>query len=360
MTKRTLTLCLVAALAVASADAFASRARNLVTGTGDGGTFLGTDGNIGSFYVDDAYNMFYNPSYIMNNGEWATIEKDNTSNQTGIASDTGAMGGFTTKIMGFGVGFFMNRQEANPSPFANTATRPIELFVGGDHGVKWGLGVAYASHTNKALATDQTNTDVALRAGVQVMGIEPFFHFKVMGKNKHVDPDLGGSYMAFGAKYRFGEWTPYAAARLTSYDTSATASEKVNVWGFGLGRNTKLGAGAALNYSIGYWRTKDTAKLTSALPNEVNYAYIPIDLSASGDVTSWLTLRGGLGYRLMAVNGAGTQPSNATGRFGATINVGSVSLDWGVGSTAAAQDLDGDTFDMSNGLFTAASLTYKM
>lgn len=353
MTKRIIAICLAVSF-FGSASVFASRARNLVWGGGEGGAILGGAGDNGSFYVNDAYNIFYNPSYLVDGGEWATIEKDATG--TGAQ---GAAGGFATKIMGFGVGFYFNRAsaDANPTSAAGAALRPLELLVAGDHGVKWGVGASYASNTVAARAEDKTDMDLTLRAGVQVAGLEPFAMFKVIGSNNAVAGADGNTAMAFGTKYRFGEWTPFAA-----WSSASTEDQNVrNNFGLGVGRNTKLGEGATLNYAIGYWRTRTVAALGDPAESTV---LVPVSLSASGDITGWLTLRGGLVYNFASLDkdGSTAAAGDVTGRIGASINVGAVSFDWAVGSAGggAADNLDGNNFDFANGLFSSGSLTYRM
>ena len=36
-------------------------------------------GSSGTFYMDDAYNMFYNPAYVTDAKNWAIIEKSNAT-----------------------------------------------------------------------------------------------------------------------------------------------------------------------------------------------------------------------------------------------------------------------------------------
>lgn len=344
MTKRIWTLSFaMLALALVSYNASASRARIATWGTGEAGAILGTSATTGSLFVNDAYNMFYNPSYLNGAADMAVIEKAQ-SNTPGSA-----FGGFTHKFMGFGLGFFFNRT-GSVSGIAATE-RPIEFLFAGDHGVKWGLGVAWASNKTSAVSTAKTDKDLTLRAGIQFMNFEPFAEFTVMGVK---DTDVGTNNiqdkytnMAFGLKYKFGEWTPAAAIRMQTQTINNGAKDTVKQnWGLGIGRNTKLGEGVTLNYSTGYWhsRTGSGGALTDTRK-------IPVNVSASGDVTSWLTLRGGLVYNAMSITGDVTNASETVGgTFGSSINVGAVSFDWAVGSTAGTENPMGVTFDFANGL----------
>src|SRR5690606_29246712 len=138
---------------IAGSNAHASRARLLVHGTGDAGAILGTAGDNGSFFVDDAYNMFYNPSYLIDGKNWAIVEHLN-----GAAT---AMGGFTMDIASFKLAMFMNRQAAIATTGAGygagaTPIRPIEVLFAGDTGVKWGVGASYAAMAG----TSNTNSEL--------------------------------------------------------------------------------------------------------------------------------------------------------------------------------------------------------
>ena len=70
-------VCLMAMVALASTDVFASRARVVTMGTGDGGLILGGNGDRGSFSYDDGYNIFHNPAEVNQFNNWGIIEKSN-------------------------------------------------------------------------------------------------------------------------------------------------------------------------------------------------------------------------------------------------------------------------------------------
>src|SRR4051812_7704424 len=112
MSKRLLTFAFVVCCAATfNNNAFAARAHLAVMGTGDAGLLGNAFNSGGSFYYDDAYNMFYNPAYVNDFRNWATIEKFN-----GSAS---AMGGFATKISNMYLGLFVNRADAIQGTWTN-------------------------------------------------------------------------------------------------------------------------------------------------------------------------------------------------------------------------------------------------
>jgi len=153
MSKRILAVTLAFGI-LATSNAFASRARTSVLGTGDAGLFL----TGGSFFYDDARNIFYNPSYVNDFKNWGIIEKSNGTT-TGVQAGTNsqAEGGFVTSMGAFNLGVYLNRMSdlAHAAGSSNiTDSRPIEVFFGGDaSNMKWGLGLDYASASAAASRT---------------------------------------------------------------------------------------------------------------------------------------------------------------------------------------------------------------
>ena len=362
---------------LATSNAFASRARQLVMGTGDASTTL----NGGSLYYDETYNIFYNPSYVNNYKNWAIIEKSNFSGTAGIG--TTAQGGFSTSIMNFETAFYFNRGNAvfnNPNSAFGTAptgyvsatpVRPFDLFVGGDVGFKWGLGLTYGSNATTAgtspvsggALASANSTDLTMHLGAQVADLEPFLSYKLSGKETTTAGDATHNFMRVGTRYHVGDWTPYAA--LTTWKDQAvgagSAAIQETTYGAGLGRSMKLTEGLHMHYAASLWRLSDTGGTV-----ERKRTILPLDFSVEGEATSWLTLRGGVGYRLadrLSGSGAGTVGDMTTGRIGASVHVSKVDVDWAIGKAAgtaeAAADANTQSFDISNNFFTAASVAYR-
>lgn len=338
--------CLISTLIITlmATDAFASRARVSVLGSGDNGGIVNGRGHGGSLFYDDAYNMFYNPVYINDHKDWATIEKSNFS-ATGVG--TTAQGGFVTSMADFAVGLYMNRVGGIISQTNRNLMRPIDLIIGGDMGMKWGFGLTYGSFKN-----GPSDQDLVLRAGVNMMGFEPFLTAKVLGKDRTSGSDLTHHHYSAGFRYRYGEWTPYLA-----YRQDRTASNNVNnSFGAGIARNSEVAEGVMLNYAVGYW--KETVS---------GQQRVPLDVSVEGKAVSWLTLRGGITFDVMNQTqkvSATTDPTS--GRIGAGFHVGPVDFDFAVGSNAGANaqtevatDTTSQTFDIANGFFSQAALTYN-
>jgi len=300
----------VLALSLVSTGAFASQAKNLVSGGGDAGNILGDTGMNGSFYTNDEYNIFWNPSFINGQKSWAIIENGEDS-----GSDTSA--GFVTAMGGLNVGAFFGRE-------APQGSQAIDVIVGGDMGMKWGVGLTQTlSQTNSNKASTTT-----LKAGVQVADFEPFASFDVKNTANGTD---NATNTTVGTRYHYGEWTPYAA-----YNTSkaAGATDSDNKWGLGLGRNAKMGE-VSMDYALSYWHT------------DAGYS-VPLNLMLSADASSWMTVRVGFAHDIRA-----SAASPTSTNIGATFKMGKADLDMVVGNNTAG------SFGIDENLFANAGLKYS-
>jgi len=329
-------------------------------GTGDAGAFLSG----GSFFYDDARNIFYNPSYVNDFKNWGIIEKSNAPGNT-------AEGGFVTSLGAFNLGLYFNRLSGinnmvgNPGTFNNM--RPIEAFFGGDAGnLKWGLGLDYAAASTTTAGTSNSNTEMKIRAGVQVADFEPFGWATLIGADKIATGGGDGNKYktyGFGLRYKMGEWIPYAGWRMDKRTAAATTADtKATTWLVGLGRTTKIGEGARMNYAVAFARNNNGAS------NPTGRSVIPVNVSVEADANSWLTARAGLSHNLYDQTNAGTSDENTTGRIGLGIHIGKADLDFAVGKSTLTEQtastgetaggIDSQTFDIGSGFFSQASVAY--
>ncbi len=385
---------------LAGSNAFASRAHEVVMGTGDGGTIL----NGGSFFFDDNRNMFYNPAYINDFKNWATIEKSNAPRGTAEA-------GFVTSFTNFNLGVYFNRGDAfvgfpglasnqggggstpgttylpdasgsyTSGSGAGNPLRPIELLVGGDMGVKWGLGLTYASSSSNAGTNGKAGTSApatpgnkgyfGAQIGASIANLEPFFGMNFIGRN--LDKDLNSHYYRGGVRYHWGEWTPYAAVLSTNYNDERVAGTLNKLtgtnWGLGLGRSAKIAEGVRMNYALSYWNVHEKNETnggtgTPTVETKWNRSIVPVDMAIEGDLASWITLRGGFAFRIWdSVGGTAAQDvaDTTTARLGAGLHFGKADIDFAFGMGQSATEgaqADSQTLGVSENLFTAASLTY--
>jgi len=321
MTKRIIA---VIALCLVSSSAFASQAKNIVTGGGDGGKILGATGMYGSFYTNDEYNIFWNPSFINGQKNWAIIEN---------GAGSGTSGGFVTDMAGFTVGVFLNRPTVLGAPVAGSA-QLIDLVIGGDMGVKWGVGLT------RSLSSGSPNF-TQVNAGVMVGDFEPFVNY-LLKDSDGASPESKISGTTVGTRYHFEDWTPYVAYKTGKETTAGVAGEAATTWGLGLGRDAKLGA-IQMNYAVSYWRNGGSNPKSSI---------VPVNMTFSAEAASWLTLRAGFKHDLIA-RGAAVAATTTT--LGGTVNMGKAALDMVVGENGAGDN----SFGFSNDLFANVGLTYK-
>jgi hypothetical protein len=342
---RTLTAVLIVGI-LASSNVFASRARQAVMGTADPFSVVPS----GTLYYDDALNIFYNPSYANDFKNWAAIEKANKA----AAGTSDAEGGFVMSLASFKLGAYMNRVEGiNTGPGLTTAYtyndsfRPIDLIFAADLGIKMGVGLSYGGFKATVPLVSEAK-DWTLRAGAQISGFEPFVNIKFYAKE--VTAGIEGTHSGFtlGTRYKWGEWIPFVALRHDNLKLAGVTT-KSSVLGGGFGRNTKLSKAARFNYALSGWR--DT---------NANRYILPIDFSVESDLTTWMTGRAGFSYRLWDRTSDLSNAVGTTGRLGMTFHSDQIAFDWAIGGGGAvgAGDVDFPTFDLSGGLFAAASLSY--
>jgi len=205
-----------------------------------------------------------------------------------------------------------------------------------------------------------------LKAGVQVADFEPFGFITLIGADKIATGGGDGvkyKTMGFGLRYKMGEWIPFGGWRQDK-QTAAGTDTKQSFWTAGLGRTTKIGEGARMNYSLAVVRATSQVGTTSGR------TVIPANISVEADANSWLTARAGLSHNVYdrtttTAAGDASTGANTTGRIGLGIHVGKGDIDFAVGKSGTAfaraegaADLDAQTFDISNGFFAQSSVSY--
>lgn len=365
--------------------AWASNARELTLGRGDGRRLL----NKGSLTYDSMYNIFYNPSYINDYKNWVIVEKGYINGNVATTATSQNQGGFATSLYNLNVGAYLNNTDMlNMGGIATTGaygTRPIDVFVGGDFGVKVGASVHYAQQAATGPVGTANNSlpggrHIVGRIGAQFMDFDPFFHYVISSRDRSVPEDKRTGYVA-GLRYHFGEWVPYAMYVNTEAKQTVGTTEtkdKDNWWIAGLGRSTKVGEGTRLVYSVAYTRN-NTENTVANVGGKGWNVQVPVEVGVEGDVLSWMTLRGGIGYNVISrqgdtFNNAG---DNTYARVGAGFHLGKVDVDWVFGANtsgatvaagganasggagASGQSIDANTIGLDSQTFSRVSVSYK-
>lgn len=344
MNKRIISALVLAGMITSSA-AFASKGRELVLGHGGSTT--------GSFFYDTETNMFYNPSYVNDSKNWLQFEKNGEF-------------GLVTSMMNLNMGLWLNRFDGTQNISSGTNANVIDFLVGGDMGVKWGLGINYGQQDAiVGAASSDTNTFMAARLGAQFSGFDPFVGFTVSGERKVGTITKTHTYkgMNAGFRYHYGEWTPYAVYNTTTDKTEAVgatvASEsKTTSMVAGLGREAKLAEGVRLMYALFYSNTG--RKIADVKDPSGTITALPVNVGVEADALSWLTLRAGATQTLI-----GTGATRATtARVGGSFHIAKVDVDYAFGnssSTGGTSSVTPDSTDVGfdSGTFHKVGLHYS-
>lgn len=399
---------------LASSSAFASLARLAVMGTEPAFTSAGAAVTVntvnGSLWYDDDYNVFYNPTYVNNNKNYVVVQKGLEGGFFKGEWDNFAYGVYMNRT-GFaganiqGAGMTANATLVSGLTTANLSTqRPIDIFIAGDTGIKWGLHVAWAYNRDQSAATaanggfERSARYWHVDFGAEVVGFEPFIGATFMSKiqqslGQTVSPQGEQDLNDFtgGFRYKYEGWTPYAMYRQyresgTGAAGVATRQVSTKLIGVGFGHDTKVADGVHVYKRLGVYRAavKDDAagSATSDTGKDQTIYVLPINVSLEADATSWLVLRAGATYDFWnettnaKVNGNNTnnlgsgdkKTSNAgttTFRVGSTLKFGKLSVDsaFGNGAAAAANtaaaNLDTSAIGFDSQLFGLVSASYR-
>ncbi|HRK02729.1 MAG TPA: hypothetical protein PLH57_08700 [Oligoflexia bacterium] len=362
--KRKILLTAVLATWLVGSNAFASIARLAVLGTQP--SFTAANSSVatnvvnGSLWYDDSYNMFYNPSAIMDYKDYVTFQKGNSTSGNG----GGEAGWVSSVARSFAYGIYVNRggsaaaaygdtarlvapgiNSATNTAFAGTSAnalntqRAIDLLFGGDTGIKWGGKLTWAYNRNQSIAT-QAQDDLEattrywhLALGAQVMGFEPFIGTTISSKfhrNNTSDKTLQATDlvddMNVGVRYKYEAWTPYVTYRkfrragdgvgVNDPETSSGSTQvqtSMNVLGLGVGHDMKIADGVHLLKNVGvyYNSVVDTAGATYTNRDYKDYV-LPVNFAIEADAASWLTLRAGAEYHLWNERKFASNGTNST------------------------------------------------
>lgn len=386
-------LVLVTGLAVLAAPAFASKARLQA---------LGESAN-GSQYINDNRNIFLNAAHVNNHKDLVTFETGASSQVTDGETSSRAEGGYFTSHgnMVYGVQLGQQSDTAHALRVAglnNTTTdvaekNTVDLFVGGDAGVKWGASLLYGSSEDKrttataAAATDaKENESMRLRLGASQGNWDAFANISIANEVKLVNGDkfegnlgyqLGGSYM-LNSYTLFANYSSNSADGTVSGVKKEVSLEQMEV---GVGRATKLNDKTSLFTKVSYRAITAENDRVAAAGNGNNLAVkknestaIPVVIGLEHDATSWLTLRGSVGQNVFINEVKGAEKNSDTSttvvNLGSTLKFGDLSVDGVIGNQSTEESFDTagastgtaggrrGVIDMRN-LMSRVSMTYR-
>lgn len=312
-----LLICLTSLLM--ASQAFATKARLQA---------LGEDVADGTFYIDDDRAIFRNVSFIHRYKDNVFVEFGGNGNQLveADAHNSPIRQGGLIKSMGnmvYGVWFGddsntqdLTRLSADTTAFGtgaanasklNRQRNTLDLFVGGEAGVKWGVNLRRSVYDSTTSGGGLENYDkaYAVRLGVDGDAWEAYANVSVKGeaKYKNATTDLqydGGHGYHLGGSYEMGStrgFVSYKSAGWDAKDGTVTTEGGFTIMEAGVGHTMDL-AGGKVFTSLRY-NSIDVEMKYAAGTAEFNRMIVPIIVGYEKKVNDWLTLRGGINHKVI-------------------------------------------------------------
>ena len=378
-------------LVLVSSQIFASKARM------EG---LGQDSQTGSFFLPDPRSVFLNPGYIniFNNyiiTEWGEVNQaDGGSNGVGTNPKPNAEGGFFQEVNDFTWGVYLGNKTDINDNWKNisgnkaflTQRNPIDIFFGGDAGLKWGSRLSYANSKNEkagdgaAVVYESNHTSLGIGFGLIWENLN--MYTDIVLKDKSVGADegsaasdasmvyegdlglkLGAGYQLFGVKL-FGQYETNGFELHPNQSGSNDVKYEQKIITIGAGKihevanNARIITDATINVmsdegndsssitSTGSWTMVDGVSFLQGESSvKTKKTTLNLTFGLEADATSWLTLRGSVKQASLINQHSKTNASGASFNdkvdksdettsvsAGATINFGSLKIDGLIGT----------------------------
>lgn len=399
-------------LAVLATPAFATKARLQA---------LGED-SYGSAYINDNRNIWLNAAQINNHKDLVTYEFGGNVREDSAETARGEGGIYKTMgNMVYGVHFGGASNTANSLRTAagllsatGTATDPtlegtgneennVDVFVGGDAGVKWGANLGYAK------TSDESSVDSAesmrTRLGVIMGDTQVYANINLINNAKGsllVDNTLTGAPGDLTGSSKFEGKLGYQVGAIHAWEgntlfvdwrsfdmesniqaNAGTAKEDLSSkqGEVGIGRVERLNDKTNLFLKASYFMRKlenDHGKTGGLLAagcalnfgfcDEYETQRVPVVIGLETEATSWLTLRASVsqvvwGTEEISNDESSVRASTAV-NAGATLKFGELSVDGVIGNSDAGT-VAGNTTAAGNGtlrtdnLMTRVGMTYR-
>jgi hypothetical protein len=355
-------LTLVLAVAVVSSPAYASRARLEALG----------EGKNGSYYIDDARNMFLNPATIAKNKKKLMLELGGASEGPDSSSSSVAQGGFINTFGDFTYALYLNNNDDSAVASLGAVsgvTRPrntIELALAGEGSVNWGLSVLHGG------AQDSTTTGSnywKARFGLDKDNMALFGTVGLYGQgNGATAQDKAKLSLNVGATYKMDSMTAFANFQSGSLESSVVSTgtilntRKVTSFAIGAGWNKEMTKSTHMftRVEADYAKTTNEGTLVG---NTYTTTYnIPVVLGAEAQALSWLAIRGSLSHSLIGqdVSARTDLGGTTTAAAGLGMTFGDVTVD-GLVATGSSTVYGGanQSFGFGDGMMSRIAMTYN-
>lgn len=413
-----------AALSALSTSVYASKARILALG----------DEVEDNFFVEDARRIFTNAAQIHNYNNQVWLEwgsEGAVSNTLDADTDPKAMGGFLMDCGNMICGVYMGNESNISSSLRMigtdvsktqggslaTADNQIDLFIGGDNGIKWGVDFIYTSDEDK-LESGKKREDsaMALKMGVLENNWEAYVNVSLNSESKvdngytntTADLEFDGKFgLQLGGSIDLADnREAFISAKKFTWDQksdSTTTEGGLMSYRLGYGKNFEV-AGNGHAFIRGFYESIEVSMERSGVDKgELNRTRLPLVIGYEAKATDWLTLRGSVTHNLHGkvegknlstylsdtgtavdtihevvannynalegsvgsgtyLNGEKSLPNSTTVAAGATLNFGKLAVDGFVGSTAGSRTGDigsNEGIFSTDNLMTRVGMTYS-
>jgi len=360
--KKQLTVAL--GLAVLATPAFATKARLQALG----------ESIDGSFYVNDNRNIFLNPAHVNNHKDLVTFELGDTTAATDATATPRAEGGLFKQAgnLVWGVQFGSESNTSNTfralSGVAVNEENNLDLFVGGDSGLKWGANLTYSKSSEDELVVANGKQEaMRTRFGVVMGDTQVFGALNLTNKAESGAAEFKGKLgYRLGAVHAWEGYNLFADYQsLNGENVTADTEIKSSSMQLGAGRVTRLNDRANMFTRVQLSRTS----LEVEPADETKTTTLPVVVGLETEATSWLTLRASVSQAVWSsvdTDGDKAPVHNTTAvNAGASLKFGELTVDGVVGNNTGAAA--GSSADTSVGagtlrtdvLMTRVGMTYR-
>ncbi len=376
-------LTLALGLAVLAAPAFASKARLQA---------LGED-NYGSQYINDNRNIWLNAAQVNNHKDLVTYEFGTENTADDASSPRGEGGVFKTMgNMVYGVQMGAASSTGNGLRLASgltgaNETNNLDVFVGGDAGMKWGANLGYARGANEVRADGASTESMRTRLGVIMGDLQVYANVNLINNAKGTDAtadkfegDLGyqvGVIQAWDGNSVFADYRSFDAESTSSGTKEDISLSQLQV---GIGRverlNDKTNLFLKASYVMG--EVENDRNVGSAFGTagcdatvlaceEYSTSQLPVVVGLETEAASWLTLRASVSQVVWGSEEDKKNERSITDstsiNAGATLKFGELSVDGVIGNNAAggvttANGTDSGTI-RTDSLMSRVAMTYR-
>jgi hypothetical protein len=372
-------------------QSFASKARLLA---------LGAEKD-GSYYIDDSRNIFLNPAQLNHYTDYIVLEwgqdlvNSSTASQS-AAEDTDtvsrAEGGYIKQSYNLIYGLYLggendvvNRQRYRVSENLPGEDNKVDLFIGGDAGILWGVNFGF-SLTKDEVNNDSKSTTLFTRFGVQT---KEYDFFGLIEISNDAEAVVGNSKIEYqgelgfhlGFVRRYTEYSLFAHFKHLDFEfdnaTDLTSLDDVDdyigngkfeqdelILGLGkvkiVNEKAKVFSKISLTYLVS---EKDLDSGTDIKKTEYD---IPVSIGLEYEAKNWLVLRGSISQSLYSKYEQGklsyTKRNTANVNAGASFVWGTFQIDGLVGTSGNGTTVDSqsETGSLSfDNLMTKVSMKYR-